>query len=364
MASRTMLAICTILVALTGNLGLNAQEHSIFTRDVDSLIANYLQVKELPSAAVGVVQGANVRYAKRILRDSDLNVSKSYLSIYNIASVAKPFVALAIMQLVQEGKLDIKKYVVDYLPDFSVNSKFYDQITIEHLLTHTSGLPNTSSPNDYEYLKIDTTDNALSKHIKSLTSIKLNFKPGKKYAYSNVGFEVLGQIIATISGYSFDDYMYKHVFKPLQMTNTSYILSDFKREEIAQPYEGHPIRRTKKFPYNRAFSPSGNLFTSIEDLNKWMIFMLNDGQYAGFKPLKEDNFDKLINPRVAIGDGESIGLSWYINGNLIFHDGLDLGYSALLVMFKKQKIGISVLINHLDADCNELLNLIIKSIKF
>ncbi|OJJ22982.1 hypothetical protein BKI52_01110 [marine bacterium AO1-C] len=338
----------------------------VFSKNIDSLIHQYISAHDLPSAAVGVVYKDSILYGKRIIREytQGIYATNGQKSIYNIASVAKPFVATAILLLAQEGKLNIKSPVVNYLPYFDIDSRFKNKITIEHLLTHTSGLPNTSTPDDYQYLKVDTTDNALANHIKSLSTIKLKFKPGKRYDYSNVGYEILGQIIAEVSHMSFDEYMNVHLFRPLQMSRTSYLLSKFAKNEIAPPHTGHPNKITSKFPYNRAFSPSGNLFTSIDDLNKWMIFNLNNGKYKQYAPLSEPFFKLLTTPKASTGEGDLIGLSWFLKNKLVFHDGLDLGYSALMLFYKKQKIGITVLINHQGANCNELLNLIAKSIKF
>ena len=343
-----------------------AQKQVTFSQNIDSLIHQYISAHDLPSAAVGVVYNDSILYGKRIIRRGKRNtyITSEQNSIYNIASVAKPFVATAILLLAQEGKLDIKAPVMNYLPYFNIDSKFKHKITIEHLLTHTSGLPNTSSPDDYKYLKVDTTDQALTNHIKSLSALKLKFKPGKKYAYSNVGYEILGQIIAEVSHMSFDEYMRVHLFQPLQMKHTSYLLSRFAKDEIAPPHVGHPNKITSKFPYNRAFSPSGNLFTSINDINKWMIFNLNEGSYGAYKPLSLAYFKLLTTPKTSTGEGDFVGLSWFLKKKIIFHDGLDLGYSALMLLYKKQKIGITVFINHQDANCNELANLIAKSIKY
>lgn len=339
------------------------QEKAILIRDVDSLVNSYLVNKDLPSAAVGIVHGQEIVYQKRIVRGSH-EIGETDQSIYNIASVAKPFVATAILMLEEEGKINLEAPINKYLPDIELNSKFTGSITIEHLLTHTSGLPSTSTATDYEYINVDTTDNALQNHINSLSKLKLKFKPGKKYSYSNVGYEILGQIIAAVSGLSFDEFMETRIFQPLQLTRTSYLLSNFQAQEIAQPHNAHPNRVTERFPYNRAFSPSGNLFTSIEDINRWMLFNLNKGRLGNFEPLPPEKFALLTTPRVPTEEDGSVGLSWFVDKNLIFHDGLDLGYTALMVFFEKQRIGITVLINHQEGNCNELLNLIVKSIKY
>lgn len=348
----------------------HSQGKAKFIHNIDSLIYQYIVSHDLPSVSVGVVYQDSVLYGRRIVNSNDavlFNESKEQ-SIFNIASVAKPLVATAVMMLAQQGLIDIQLPVVNYLPHFNIDSKFKDEITVEHLLTHTSGLPSVSSSDDYEYLQTDISDAALSNHIKSLSSVKLKSRPGKKYGYSNVGFEVLGEIIAKVSKVSFDEYMDSSLFQPLGMKNTSYLLSDFAKKEIAQPHHSHPYILTDRFPYNREFSPSGGLFTSIGDMNKWMIFNLNDGEYNNFKPLSENYFSLLTTPRIDTKEDGYIGLSWFTKptnaGKIIFHDGLDLGYSALMILYSDPKIGILVLSNHQEADCNEILNMISRSISF
>ncbi|MGD1894562.1 MAG: serine hydrolase domain-containing protein [Cyclobacteriaceae bacterium] len=341
-----------------------------FTQNIDSLICQYIAENDIPSVAVGVVYRDSVLYGKRIVNGKEDRslISDNEKSIYNIASVAKPFVATAIMILEQQDSINIKDPVVKYLPYFTVDSKSGNQITIEHLLTHTSGLPSVSSPDEYDYEDVELTDDALENHIESLASLKLNAKPGKKYGYSNVGFEVLGEVIAKVAQMPFEEYMNINLFQPLGMTKTSYLISDFKEDEIAQPHTGSPYKRTKRFPYNRQFSPSGNLFTSIKDMNNWMMFNLNDGRYQDFAPLSDSTYALLTTPRVDTKEDGFVGLGWFTkslsNGRMVFHDGLDLGYSSLTVLFTEPKIGILILSNHQETNCNELLNKIAKSIKY
>lgn len=348
----------------------NAQNEAGIKHNLDSIIYQYIVEHDLPSLAVGVVYEDSILYGKRIVNTKDIEVSlkADKNSIYNIASLAKPMVATAVMMLVQNGKIELQSPIVEYLPDFTIDSKYLSEITVEHLLTHTSGLPSVNSPDAYSYLVTDTTDQALEKHIKSLSSLKLKFNPGKKYSYSNVGFEILGEIVSKVSKSSFDEYMRINLFRPLEMNKTSYILNDFSKDEIAKPYIGHPYKMTSKFPYNRAFSPSGNLFTSIEDMNHWMIFNLKNGVFKSFKPLSDQHYSTLITPRFDTKEDGFIGMSWFTKdssaGTIVFHDGMDLGYSSLMVLFKEPKIGILILSNHQETDCNEILNIIAKSIKF
>jgi hypothetical protein len=99
-----------------------------------------------------------------------------------------------------------------------------------------------------------------------------------------------------------------------------------------------------------------------------MIFNLNGGRYKEVQPLKKEYFNQLFQPTVEVEKGSQVGLSWFINqtanGAMILHDGKDLGYTALMVMFEQPKIGIVILSNYQETDCNELLNRLLKVIRF
>lgn len=262
----------------------------------------------------------------------------------------------------------MKDPVVYHLPYFQVDSKFSSEITIDQLLIHTSGLPSVSSPDVYEYLNPDLSENALENHIKSLANLKLEFKPGKKYGYSNLGYEVLGDVIAKASGMAFEEFMKTRIFQPLKMNKTSYFVSDFDENEIAQPHQGHPSHRTANFPYDLRFTPSGNLFTSIQDISHWVIFGLNRGRYKRYSPLSDENYTLFCDPGIDTKEDGFKSFGWFVKetaaGKIYFHDGLDLGFSSLVVLMVEHQIGIAVLVNHQEADCNEILNLVAKTIRY
>mgnify|MGYP001792751796 CR=1 FL=1 len=362
---RSILLLGLSLLALP--IPVSAQSGIRFTRDIDSLMQSYVTTHDLPGLAIGLVQGDQLVWSEQYDHKGQQNKQQEPL-VYNIASVAKPFVATAILLLVQEGKLSLDDPVVQYLPYFRLDSRFTAAITIRQLLTHTSGLPSVAYEDAYTYERVNTADDALEQYIRSLGDVKLQFKPGKKYSYSNVGYEVLGQLIAELSGQTFEAFMTARLFEPLQMQETSYFPQDFDQSRIAQPHDGHPYQPTAGVPYNREFSPSGNLFTTVPDLGRWMSFMLQQGVLDDFAPLEQGSFELLVSEQVDTGEGEFVGLSWYTmtsgSGEIIFHDGQDLGYRALLLLFPGPGIGVVALVNHLDADCNEIINLLLRSIRY
>jgi CubicO group peptidase (beta-lactamase class C family) len=111
-------------------------------------------------------------------------------------SISKPFVATAIMQLVEKGKIDLDAPVVTYLPYFKLDSEQYKVITIQHMLSHVSGMPDVM---DYEWDKPQYDAGALERYVRSLAEEKTRRKPGENFAYSNMAFECLGNVIAKVS---------------------------------------------------------------------------------------------------------------------------------------------------------------------
>ncbi len=366
-----MIRLFLLYIVLFFSINSRAYCQAHFTASVDSLLYQYITNHDIPSVAVGIVYSDTVIYENIIAlenQDDKSDSDRHIPEIYNIASVAKPFTALAIMMLVQEGKINLSDQVVFHIPYFQVDSKYSHQITIEQLLTHTSGLPDVSHPDVYKYLNPDISEDALENHVKSLSTLKLKFMPGKKYAYSNVGYEILGDVISKISSMSFEGFMKLKIFQPMGMSNTSYRISDFQESQIAKPHTGHPFQETENFPYDLRFTPSGNLFTTIKDLNHWLIFNLNGGQYHGFRPISDENYSLFTKPRIDTKDDGFKTLGWFVKetnlGKIYFHDGMDLGYRSLIVLMPKPRIGITVVVNHQEVDCNEILNLIIKTIRY
>src|SRR5262249_8781154 len=149
----------------------------------------------------------------------------------------KPFVATAVMQLVEQGKVDLDKPVADYLPYFRLKDDRYRSITVRQMLTHTSGMPDVDN---YHWDQPEYDDGALERYVRSLQDKELRWHPGSKYAYSNMAYEVLGDLVAKVSGTTFEDDVEANILKPLGM-NSSTLL--FKKADPAKLATGHT--RTK-----------------------------------------------------------------------------------------------------------------------
>jgi CubicO group peptidase (beta-lactamase class C family) len=153
-----------------------------------------------------------------------------------------PFVATAIMQLVEHGKLDLDDPVIKFVPYFRLKDLRYKEITVRQMVTHTSGMPDVMN---YYWDKPEYDDGALERYVRSLGDKTLRWAPGKEFRYSNMAFEVLGDLVAKISGKSFDDYVAENILKPVGMKSSTLL---YKSAEPAKLAGGHTLTRGTVVP--------------------------------------------------------------------------------------------------------------------
>jgi CubicO group peptidase (beta-lactamase class C family) len=267
--------------------------------------------------------------------------------IFHMASITKLFVGTAILKLWEKNLLNIDEQVCEYLPEFRMADRRYKDITVRHLLCHTSGMPDVKN---YYWENPETDSKALMRYIQSseVTEAHLIYSPGEgKFAYSNMGYEVLGGIIASVSGFAFEDYIEKHIFSPLGMSDTD--LLTFRRDmsTVCSPHEKtieNHFTVLEHFPYNRAHGPSSTLTSNLNDMAKWSKAVLN-GKILLSKTMEEAWKSHSIVPN----NKERICLSWFRreqNGHLLYgHEGNDDGFRASYWVCPELKNSITVCSN-------------------
>jgi CubicO group peptidase (beta-lactamase class C family) len=164
------------------------------------------------------------------------------------------------------------------------------------MVTHTSGMPDVE---DYEWAKPQYDDGALQRYVRSLSNQKLIFASGTDFRYSNMAFEVLGDLIAKVSGESFDDYVQHHILTPLKMRDSTLLIKKTDPRLMTWGHErdkdGH-VFPSKVYPYNRMHSPSSNLHSNVEDMARWALANLNHGELDGRRILNEQTYDIMWKP--------------------------------------------------------------------
>ena len=327
----------------------------MITEKLDLIISQIVEMHESPGLAVGIVKDDKIVYAKGFgVKNIKTKEPVSTTSLFHMASVSKPFVATAIVQLVERGQVDLDAPVIKYLPYFKIDDERYKNITVQQMLSHTSGMPDVE---DYEWDKPQYDDGALERYVRGLGDARLLFAPGEKYAYSNIAFEVLGDLIAKVSGQSFADYVKENILNPLEMAESTFLKQEASPELLTTPHlSALETVVSDVYPYNRAHGPSSTLHSNVLEMCNWARANLNGGEFKGKRILETASYDLLWEPRQETGQDAGagfVGLSWFIGEyrghKTIYHSGGDVGYRTNFVMLPNKSAAIVVLFNAMPA---------------
>ncbi len=361
--------IFLILLALSGCfIKPVAQQNSVFEKIDSYLQAQVDTAKQspVPGITIAIVKGKKLVYAKAFgLANLETKRPLKPESNFHTASVSKTFTAAAIVQLAERGKIDLNEKVVHYLPYFSMADSRYKEITIHQILNHTSGMPDVE---EYEWQKNVVDDGAAECWTRSLTSLHLLSKPGSEFHYSNMAYNVLGDVIGKVSGQSFEAYMKSEILSKLNMQNSSFLLSDIPHSLRTSPHVGLPLKVSKVYPYNRMHAPSSTLNSNVMALSNWMIANLNEGVYEGNRVLSSKATTLMQTPTFTIDSvsGRSIGLAWFhlpFEGtSVIYHDGADDGYVSALYMVPSRHLGFAILFNSDEVDSYSVKNFVLSAL--
>ena len=198
---------------------------------------------------------------------SDIETKKPFKgeSIFRIGSITKQFTAFCVLQLVDKGLIFLEDPISKYINGID----YKDEITIHHLLSNSSGIPNFDIYGDYdELLRADNFHERMIKEI--IFKLPLNFKPGEKFEYSSSGFFILTYIIELISKMHYSEYLEKFIFKPLDMKYTGFHFIDTSLPEFVSLYDYKDNKVIKAMPYDmRKASGAGGMFSTTLDIFKW-----------------------------------------------------------------------------------------------
>lgn len=347
---KNRLAVVTLVICQTFTL-VPAQEPGevgqLMTTQFESFLKQQMQEHAVPGFAIGVVKQGAVVYAKAFgVKNLDSQDDLTTSSLFHQASLTKPFVATCIMQLVERGKLHLDDPVIKHLPYFKLGDERYQAITIRQMLTHTSGMPDVQ---DYEWNNPVYDDGALERYVRRLSGEKLIAPPGESYRYSNMAFDVLGDLIAKVSGMSFEAYVQQNILAPLKMQHSTLLRREADENLMTTPHvkEGDSVVVSDVYPYNRMHAPSSTLISNTVDMCRWALANLNRGELDGQRILKVESHDLMWQAGTDVADG--IGLSWKLGRwsacQTVFHGGRDTGYRSFIMLVPDKSLGIVVATN-------------------
>lgn len=327
---------------------------------LDKLMHAYAEYGKF-NGSVLVAEKGKVIYKKGFgLADMEWNIPNLPDTKHRLGSITKQFTAMLIMQLVEQGKLKLDVPISTYLPDYPKENAAI--ITIHHLLTHSSGIPNmTAFPGFYK--NISRNSYSPAQLVNLFADSTLQFKPGEKFAYSNSGYILLGYIIEKVTGKTYEQVLQENIFTPLRMNNTGYDQRRTLLKNRASGYEKngrHYVNANfidMSVPY-----AAGALYSTVEDLYLW------DQALYGNQLLRKENMDRIFTKQIPSGGSNYYGYGWFISeiqlGNTaarietIGHGGGIDGFNTQITRIPSDKSFIVLLNNTGGAPLNEMTNAI------
>ncbi|WP_374584083.1 serine hydrolase domain-containing protein [Pseudoduganella sp.] len=259
---------------------------------------------------------------------------------FRLGSITKQFTAAAILLLAEQGKLETSDDIRQYLPAFPDKGK---RITIEHLLTHTSGIPCYTE--QLSYLGNMARDMTVDEMIASFKDMPLEFAPGEQFAYNNSGYFLLGAIIERVSGQTYASFLAQHIFTPLGMRHTAY--EGHQRNAVVQA-SGHSHEEGKFGPaaplsMTQPYA-AGSLVSTVDDLARW------DQAISQSRLLQERSWQRAFTPYVlANGNATGYGYGWEITtlrgSTAIEHGGGINGFATHAIRLPEERVFVAVLTN-------------------
>jgi CubicO group peptidase (beta-lactamase class C family) len=318
--------------------------------EIEHFVKDEMAAQRIPGLAMGIVEGDRVAYMRGFGTADDSGREVTPQTPFIIGSLSKSFTALAVMQLVEAEKIDLDAPVQRYVPWFRVaDEKASAEITVRHLLNQTSGL-STKTGRSFQGSG-DTSDTALEQAVRKLESATLIAPPGSTHQYSTINYSVLGLVVQTVAGQSYERYVQTRIFDPLRME------SSYTSEDAAQPaglatghnyWFGRP--KAADLPYNRGLVPAGYLISSAEDMTHYLVAELNGGRYDGASVLSPAGIGELHRPAVPTPEaGTSYGMGWFVgprNGiPAVHHQGETFNFHANIVLVPQSRRGVALLMN-------------------
>ncbi len=315
---------------------------------IDNLYSS-LKEKEYPGVAVLVAQDEKVRYRKGFgYADIKNKIVVTPDTKFRIGSVTKQFTGAAILKLQENNLLSVNDKLSKFIPDFPRG----DEVTIHHLLTHTSGIHSYTGKSDF----LDRVTKTISPDslIAYFKNDPYDFNPGDRFLYNNSGYFLLGYIISKVSGKSYGDYLKQTFFDPLGMTNTGVHYSGIKLDHEAKGYSKKGDKYEESLNWDMSWAgAAGALYSTVDDLHKW-----NQALYGG-KAISTKSLDAALTPVTLNNNaltgqkyGYGLGLTEYRGMDIVTHSGGLHGFLSQLAYYPKEKMTVVMYTNTSDPEIN------------
>jgi CubicO group peptidase (beta-lactamase class C family) len=357
------LLVCAVLAlilrvlarpALAKPVSNSASSYEASYNEVDAYVEDQMHRLHIPGVSLAIVEGDKIVHLRGFGRARPGGEAPSPQTPFVLGSTTKSFTALAVMQLVEAGKIELDAPVQRYLPWFRVaDPQASAQITVRHLLNQTSSLPGV--PGMIVLADLDGSPGAAERQARALSTLRLIRPVGAAFEYSNWNYNLLGLIVKAASGESYADYVQSHIFDPLEMSHSYSSQALAKQNGLAV---GHRYWFT--FPsampdlaIPRGSLPTAGLISSAEDMAHYLIAHLNGGRYGDAQILSPEGIAELHRGEAeALEMGISMGqygMGWFITDNdqtkTVWHTGNLPDFSSYMALLPAQQKGMVILVN-------------------
>ena len=347
----TPTAVVHLLALLSATLGL-ALSPAEDIGNIDSYVRAQMEAAQVPGLALGVVQGDRVLHLRGFGAADDSGRAVSPQTPFNLGSVTKSFTAMAVMQLVEKGQIQLDAPVQQYLPWFRLaGGAASSVVTVRELLNQTSGI-GTGQGEDVSLCRPRTTPEDM---VRSLAKVWPRALPGRSFQYADANYITLGVLVEAVSGQPYADYVQQHILAPLDMTNTFLSGEQALQHGVAVGH-GTVAGRSEASPpgyFCPGYLGASFIVSTAQDMTHWLIAHLNQGRYGSRSVLSPAGIAELHRPAVPaeslFGPGSGYGMGWFAGNGLgapvIWHGGDDSYFHSDVLMAPKQHLGVVALMN-------------------
>lgn len=381
--TRTMRAlittVLTFVVLVTTSLSplRSVEACASLAEEVDSTIAELMTLYDVPGVSVAIVQNDAILYSKGYgLGDTTSGQRVDDRTAFGLGSVTKSITALGVQLLVEEGKLDLDRPIINYLPDLKLSDeKAQNTLALRQLLSHTSGL----SPVDTGAAVLVASKVSRAEFIQMLATFPLIGAPGETFAYANQNFVLAGLVIERVTGQSWEEFTQARILQALKLENASFDQVGLKKSDnAAAPHDLDVLKGMIPVDYTlnlSAIGPAASLNASALDMAAYALFQLNGRTTGGTLNLTDERLTEMHSAVIQLDsstyaseaavatpeaqpsttDDASLltdtgyGLGWfterYRDLNLVQHGGNIVGYSSSITLVPEKKLGIVILTN-------------------
>jgi CubicO group peptidase (beta-lactamase class C family) len=328
----------SLVLFLLINLHVNSQDAD-YKSQAQGLFNKSHEEGSYVGASAGFAVDGNIKWTSALgFSNQKTSAAFQTTTLTRIASISKSMTAVAIMQLFEQGKIDLDTPIQKYLPEFPTKKE--GAITIRQLLNHSSGIGAYESSKESENQKQYNTFEEAMVIFKNRDLIAI---PGTVFNYTTYGYVVLGAIIERVSGLSYETYMKQNIWDKAGMTTTTTIANN----QLTEVYHKNSRGKIKQEePTNLSDRiPGGGVYSNITDLLKFGMAILNHTL------LRESTFQMMIEDSGLKNEGNGYGLGWYLygmnpnHGNVVGHNGAQIGASAWLMLLPAENAVVAVLAN-------------------